>query len=93
MVILAPQPSQAADISSGEWLYWRQTLSPHLFADRLLPFNRFGNTQSHVPVVAQFCLSRLATAGLSRLRRSRKICSFWSQSLQAAKPALVAHVR
>ena len=73
MVILAPQPSQAADISSGEWLYWRQTLSLHLFADRLLPFNRFGNTQSHVPVVAQFRLSRLATAGLSRLRRSRMI--------------------
>ena len=27
-VILAPQPSQAAGISSGEWLYRRRTLSP-----------------------------------------------------------------
>ena len=80
-VILAPQPSQAAGIvSSGEWLYHRRKLSLHSFADRPLPFNRFGNTESHVPA-AQFHLSHLAMTGLSRLRRSRKICSFWSQSL------------
>ena len=34
MVILAPQPSQAAGISSGEWLYRRRTLSLHSSADR-----------------------------------------------------------
>jgi len=55
-VILAPQPSQAAGISSGEWLYRRRTLSLHLSADRPVPFNRFGKTESHSPA-AQFCLS------------------------------------
>jgi hypothetical protein len=79
-VILAPQPSQAAGISSGEWFYRRRTLSLHSSADRPVPFNRFGKTESHVPV-AQFHLSPLATAGLSRPRRSRKICSSWSRSL------------
>ena len=78
--ILAPQPSQAAGISSGEWLYRRRTLSLHSSADRPVPFNRFGKTESHAPA-AQFSLSRLATAGLSRPRRSRKICSSWSRSL------------
>jgi hypothetical protein len=34
MDILAPQPSQAAGISSGEWLYRRRTLSLHSSADR-----------------------------------------------------------
>ena len=92
-VILAPQPSQAAGISSGEWLYRRRTLSLHSSADRPVPFNRFGKTESHAPA-AQFCLSRLAsTAGLSRPRRSRKICSSWSRSLQAAAPASVAHIQ
>jgi hypothetical protein len=89
-VILAPQPSQAAGISSGEWLYRRRTLSLHSSADRPVPFNRFGKTESHAPA-AQFCLSRLATAGLSWPRRSRKICSYWSRSLRAAAPASVAH--
>jgi hypothetical protein len=65
-VILAPQPSQALDISSGEWLYCSLTLSLHSSADRPVPFNRLGKTESHAPA-AQFCLSR-----------SRKICSFWS---------------
>jgi hypothetical protein len=91
-VILAPQPSQAAGISSGEWLYRRRTLPLHSSADRPVSFNRFGKTESHAPV-AQFCLSRLATASFSRPRRSRKICSSWSRSLQAAAPALVAHLR
>jgi hypothetical protein len=91
-VILAPQPSQAAGISSGEWLYRRRTLSLHSSADRTVPFNQFGKTESHAPA-AQFRLSRLATAGLSRPRRSRKICSSWSRSLRAAAPASVAHVR
>ena len=90
-VILAPQSSQMAGISSREWLYRRQTLSLHSFANRLLPFNRLGNTESHVQA-AQFHLSRLATAGFSWLRCSTKICSFWSQSLQAPNPALMAHV-
>jgi hypothetical protein len=71
-VILAPHPSQAAGISSGEWLYRRRTLSFHSSADRPVPFNRLAKTKSHAPA-AQFCLSRLATAGLSRLRRSRKM--------------------
>jgi hypothetical protein len=79
MVILAPQPSQAAGISSGEWLYRRRTLSLHSSADRPVPFNRFRKTKSHAPA-EQFCLSRLATAGFSR-PRSRKICSSWSRSL------------
>ncbi len=91
-VILAPQPSQAAGISSGEWLYHRRTLSLHTSADRPVPFNRFGKTESHAPA-AQFRLSHLATAGLSQPRRSRKICSSWSRSLRAAAPALVAHIR
>ncbi len=91
-VILAPQPSQAAGISSGEWLYCRRTLSLHSSADRPVPFNRFGKTKSHAPA-AQFRLSRLTTTGLSRPRWSRKICSSWSRSLQAAAPASVAHIR
>jgi len=91
-VILAPQPSQGAGISSGEWLYRRRTLSLHSSADRPVPFNRFGKTKSHAPA-AQFRLSCLTTAGLSRLQRSRKICSSWSRSLQAAVPASVAHIR
>ncbi len=91
-VIVARRPSQAAGISSGEWLYCRRTLSLHSSADRPVPFNRFGKTKSHAPA-AQFHLSRLATEGLSRLRRSRKICSSWSRSLRAAAPASVAHIR
>ena len=47
-VILAPQPLQAAGISSGEWLYLRRMLSLHLSANRPVPFNRFGNTDSPV---------------------------------------------
>jgi hypothetical protein len=84
MVILAPQPSQAAGISGGEWLYHRRTLSLHSSADRPVTFNRFGKTDGHAPA-AQFRWSRLATAGLSRPRWSRKICSSWSRSLQAAR--------
>ncbi len=82
-VILAPHPSQAVGISSGEWLYRRGTLSLHSSADRPVPFNRFGKTESHAPA-AQFRLSRLATAGLSRPRRLRKNCSSWSGSLRTA---------
>ena len=83
-VILALQPSRAAGIFNGEWL--------QSIAGRPLPFNQFWNTESHVPA-AQFCLSRLATAGLSRPQRSRKICSFWSRSLRAAAPASVVHIQ
>jgi hypothetical protein len=64
-VILVPQPLQAVSISSGEWLYRRQTLSLHSSADRPVPFNRLVSTKSHAPA-AQFCLSHLATEGLSR---------------------------
>ena len=73
-VILAPQPSQTAGISSGEWLYRRRMLSLHSSTDSPVPFNRFGNTESHAPA-AQFRLFRLATEGLSLPRRSRKIPS------------------
>jgi hypothetical protein len=38
MVILAPRPSQATGISSGEWLYRRRTLSLHSSTNRPLPF-------------------------------------------------------
>ena len=72
MVILAPQPSQAAGISSEEWLYRRRMVSLHSSADRPVPLNRLGKIKSHAPV-AQFCSSRLATAGLSWLWWSRKI--------------------
>ena len=58
--ILTPQPSQAAGISSGEWLYRRRMLSLHSSVDRPVPFNQFGKTESHAPA-AQFCLSCLAT--------------------------------
>ncbi len=75
MVILVPQPSQAVGISSGEWLYRRRTLSLHSSADRPVPFNRLGSTESHAPA-ALFHLSRLATEGLSWPRRLIKICSF-----------------
>ena len=71
-VILALQPSQALGISSGEWLYRSLRLSLHSSADRPVPFNRLGKTESHVPA-AQFCVSRLATDGLSWPGRSRKI--------------------
>ena len=91
-VILTPQPSQAAGISSGEWLYLRRTLSLHSSADRPVPFNRFGNTDSHAPA-AQFRLSRLATEGLSRPRPSRKSCSSMSRDFLAACPASMAHER
>jgi hypothetical protein len=91
-VILALQPSRAAGIFNGEWLHRRRTLSLQSIAGRPLPFNQFWNTKSHVPA-AQFCLSRLATAGLSRPQRSRKICSFWSRSLRAAAPASVVHIQ
>ncbi len=89
-VILAPQPSQVVGISSGEWLYLRRTLSLHSSADRPVPFNRFGNMDSHAPA-AQFRLSRLATEGLSRPRPSRKSCSLMSRDLLAACPASMAH--
>jgi hypothetical protein len=87
--ILAPQPSQAAGISSGEWIYRRRTLSLHSSVDRPVPFNRFGNTDSHAPA-AQFRLSRLATEGLSWPRASRKSCSSMSRILLAACPASVS---
>ena len=76
-VILALQPSKALGISSGEWLYRSLRLSLHSSADRPVPFNRLGKTESHVPA-AQFCVSRLATDGLSWPGWSRKICSFRS---------------
>ncbi len=90
--IFAPQPSQAAGISSGEWLYRRWTLSLHSSANRPVPFNRFGKTESHAPA-AQFRLSLLATEGLSQPRRSRKSCSLMSRDFRAACPAAVAQVR
>jgi hypothetical protein len=62
-VVLAPQPLQAAGISSGEWLYHRQTLSLHSSANRTVPFNQFGKTESYVPA-AQFHLFRLAMEDL-----------------------------
>ncbi len=49
MVILVPQPLQAVGISSGEWLYCRRTLSIHSSANRPVPFNRLGSTESHAP--------------------------------------------
>ncbi len=86
-IILALQPSQAAGISSGEWLYCRWTLSLHLSADMPLPFNRLGKTESHAPA-AQLHLSHLATEGLFWPQWLRKICSFSSCSLRASRPAL-----
>ena len=53
IVILAPQPSQVLGISSREWLYRSLTLSLHSSADRPVPFNRLGKTESHAPA-AQF---------------------------------------
>jgi len=73
-VILAPQPSQAVGISSGEWLYRSRTLSRHSSADRPVPFNRLGKTKSHAPA-AQFRRFLLATEGLSLPWHPRKICS------------------
>ena len=90
--IFTPQPSQVVGISNGEWLYRRRTLSLHSSADRPVPFNRLGNTDSHAPA-AQFRLSLLTTEGLSRPRASRKSCSSMSRDLLAACPASVAHVR
>lgn len=69
-------------ISNRNWLYLMRRLSLHSSADRPVTFNRLGNTESHVPA-SQFRLSRLATKGLPRPRRSRKICSFWSRSREA----------
>ena len=73
-VILAPQPLQAAGISSGEWLYLRRMLSLHLSANRPVPFNRFGNTDSqapaaqfHFPFVPSYCRGVIPTSSLSLL--------------------------
>jgi hypothetical protein len=41
----------------------------------------------------RFHLSHLATEGLSRPQQLMKICSFWSRSFQAARPAAMAHCR
>jgi hypothetical protein len=90
--IFALQPLQAAGISNGVWLYPRRTLSLHLSTNRLVPFNRFGKTESHASA-AQFQLSRLATEGLSRPQQSRKSRSASSQAFLAACPALVAQWR
>ena len=45
-VILAPQPSQALSISTGEWLYHSLTLSLHSSANRPVPFNRLGKPKA-----------------------------------------------
>ncbi len=87
--ILAPQLLQAAGISNGEWFYLRRTLSLHSPTDRPVPFNQFGNTESHAPA-AQFRLSRLTTERFSRPRWSRKSRSSESQDFLATCPALVA---
>jgi hypothetical protein len=52
----------------------------------------WGKLKSHVPE-AQLHLTHLATEDLFRLQRSRKIYSFWSWSLWAAKPALAVHIK
>ncbi len=44
---LAPQPSQVAGISNGEWLYLRRTLSLYSSINRSVPFNLLGKTESH----------------------------------------------
>ncbi len=90
--ILAPQPSQVAGLSIRKWLYLRRTLSLHLSANRLVPFNQCGNTKSHAPA-AQFELSRLATEGLSQPWRLRKSRSSLSRAFLAACPASLAQLQ
>ncbi len=90
--IFAPQPSQVAGISNGEWLYRRRTLSLHSSTNRPVPFNRFGKMDSQAPAL-QFRRSRLATEGLSRPRARRKFPSAVSRAFLAACPASVAHLR
>jgi hypothetical protein len=67
-------------------------LSLHSSIDRPVPFNKFGNTESHAPA-AQFQLSRLATEGLSRPRQLRKSCLSLSQAFLAACPASLVQLQ